>query len=112
MESVPPAKRERDDDDVELSWMQDLLDVSPTRVRVIRFASQSEQPFTARMVMDQLSVSRSSVGVHLSALTRAGLLTAENRKQERGHGVEVVWTWQQGVLASKLESIIRDLEGR
>jgi hypothetical protein len=95
----------------DIAWLQDVLGASPLRVSILRFASRADGAFTARMVIGVVGGSRSAVGDHLQALTKAGVLRHDFRLQERtGRGSESQWTWQPEVLSEGLRKILELLE--
>lgn len=107
-----PTRNPRDDlANADIAWLQDVLGASPLRVSILRFASQAAGAFTARMVIDVVGGSRSTVGDHLQALTKAGVLRHDFRLQERtGRGSESQWTWQPDALSAGLRRILDLLE--
>lgn len=112
MVGMAPTRDPRDDlANADIAWLQDVLGASPLRVSILRFASQAAGAFTARMVIQAVGGSRSTVGDHLQALTRAGVLHHDFRLQERtGRGSESQWTWQPEALSAGLRKILELLE--
>lgn len=92
----------------QLDSAQKALGVSPLRTQILQLANR-ERSFTAQMVVEETSASRSGIEKHLKELAEAGLLSRERRTQPRGAGAEWWWTLNGDALHQATAAYLRAL---